>query len=179
MSTDMLLTTVALGTSVAASHRIAGLLGAGKGVEARKAAMTPYLLTFLIGAAEFGVIIAVRNGYGRIFTSDEAVIKKTAQVIPLMAVFQFFDLSNGGASGVLRGAGKNHLAGACNVLAYYGVGLTTAWYWCFKKDYGVFGLWSGIITGSGTLIVLQTACILSIGWTQLAKDVSRRHEASG
>ncbi|KAK5454340.1 ethionine resistance protein [Exophiala xenobiotica] len=172
MSSDLLFTTVSLGISVATSHRVGGLLGAGKGQEARKAIATPYLLSFIIGAIEFFGIMLVRNHYGRIFTSDPAVIRKTAQVLPLMAGFQVLDLSNGGAGGILRGAGKNHLSGACNFLAYYGVGLTSAWFLCFRKDYGVFGLWAGIITGSGALLVLQSCCIASIRWKQLAKDIS-------
>ncbi|EXJ71667.1 uncharacterized protein A1O5_05475 [Cladophialophora psammophila CBS 110553] len=178
MSSDLLFTTVSLGISVASSHRIGGLLGAGKGLEARKAIATPYLLSFVIGGIEFFVIMLSRNGYGRLFTSDEGVIEKTAQVLPLMAGFQVLDLSNGGASGILRGAGKNHLSGVCNFLAYYGVGLTTAWFLCFQKHYGVFGLWAGIITGSGALLVLQSCCILSIRWRKLAKDVSRLHATS-
>ncbi|OQV01422.1 hypothetical protein CLAIMM_06786 [Cladophialophora immunda] len=178
MSSDLLLTTVALGISVASSHRIAGLLGAGKSKEARRAVATPYLLSFIIGGIEFFGIILARNSYGRIFTSDEAVIEKTARVLPLMAGFQVLDLSNGGASGILRGAGKTHLAGVCNFVAYYGVGLTTAWFLCFRKQYGVFGLWAGIITGSGALLVLQSCCILSIRWKQLARDVSRLHATS-
>nr|KAK5446044.1 ethionine resistance protein [Exophiala xenobiotica] len=172
MSSDLLFTTVSLGVSVATSHRVGGLLGAGKGHEARKAIATPYLLSFIIGAIEFLGIMLVRDHYGRIFTSDPAVIRKTAQVLPLMAGFQVLDLSNGGAGGILRGAGKNHLSGACNFVAYYGVGLTSAWFLCFRKEYGVFGLWAGIITGSGALLVLQSCCIASIRWRQLAKEIS-------
>ncbi|KIW85897.1 hypothetical protein Z517_01290 [Fonsecaea pedrosoi CBS 271.37] len=178
MSSDLLLTTVALGISVASSHRIAGFLGAGRSREARRAVATPYLLSFIIGAIEFVGIMLARKSYGRIFTDDEAVIKKTAQVLPLMAGFQVLDLSNGGASGILRGAGKTHLAGVCNFVAYYGVGLTTAWFLCFRKQYGVFGLWAGIISGSGALLVLQSLCILTIRWKQLARDVSRLHASS-
>lgn len=179
MSSDLLFTTVSLGISVAASHRIGALLGAGKSREASRAMATPYLLSLVVGVFEFLAIILVRKSYGRLFTSDEAVIRKTAQVLPLMAGFQVLDLANGGAGGILRGAGKNHVSGACNLLAYYGVGLTTAWFLCFRKHYGVFGLWAGIITGSGALLGLQSFCVLSLPWKQLAKDVSRLHDTTG
>jgi multidrug resistance protein, MATE family len=178
MSSDLLFTTVSLGISVAASHRVGALLGAGKGHEVSRFIATPYLLSFIVGAIEFVGIMLARNVYSHIFTDDEAVIRKTAQVLPLMAGFQVLDLSNGGASGILRGAGKNHLSGFCNFLGYYGVGLPTAWFLCFRRQYGVFGLWLGIITGSGALLFLQTCFILSMRWKQLARDISRLHGTS-
>ncbi len=174
MSSDLLFTTVALGISVASSHRIGGLLGAGKGLLAGKAAATSYLLSFIIGAVEFVVIMAVRNQYGWIFTNYPPVIEKTAQILPLMAGFQVLDLSNGGASGILRGAGKTHLSGACNFFAYYGVGLTSAWFMCFQKGWGLYGLWAGIISGSGFLLLLQSICIWSVHWKRLGEDISRQ-----
>lgn len=175
MSSDLLFTTISLGISVAASHRIGGLLGANKGLHARRAAVTPFVLSVLLGAVEFLGIMLARNYYGRIFTDDSAVIQKTSQVLPLMAGFQVLDLSNGGAGGILRGAGKNHLSGLCNFLGYYGVGLTSAWFLCFRKDLGVYGLWAGIIAGSGALLVLQCAVILRIRWKHLASQVSGHH----
>ncbi|EXJ86319.1 hypothetical protein A1O3_03270 [Capronia epimyces CBS 606.96] len=177
MSSDLLFTTVSLGISVAASHRIAGFLGADQSQLAKRAARTPYLLSLIIGAVEFAGIMLVRNDYGRLFTSDRSVIRRTAQVLPLMAGFQVLDLSNGGAGGILRGAGKNHLSGACNFLAYYGVGLTSAWFLCFQKGYGLFGLWAGIISGSGVLLILQSCCILSISWKRLGEAITTSHAA--
>ncbi|KAF2804797.1 MATE efflux family protein [Mytilinidion resinicola] len=175
MSSDLFLTTISLGISVAASHRIDGLLGANRGSLAPKAITASYLLSFIFGVLEFAAIMLARSQYGYLFTSSPSVVQKTAQVLPLMAAFQVLDLSNGGAGGVLRGAGKNHLSGACNFVAYYGVGLTTGYYLCFQRDYGLFGLWAGIIAGSGALLMLQTACITRISWDELGREVSKRH----
>lgn len=175
MSSDLLFTTISLGIGVAASHRIGGLLGADQGSLAKKAVATPYLLSLIIGAVEFVGIMLVRRHFGRLFTDDQSVIEKTAQILPLMAGFQVLDLSNGGAGGILRGAAKNHLSGTCNVVAYYGVGLTSAWFFCFQKEYGLFGLWAGIITGSGALLLLQSTCIFCISWKKLGNEISRSH----
>lgn len=175
MSSDLLFTTISLGISVAVSHRIGGLLGSNKGHQARKSALTPFTLSVVLGAIEFVGIMLARNDYGRIFTNDPAVVRKTSDVLPLMAGFQILDLSNGGAGGILRGAGMNHLSGLCNFVGYYGVGLTSAWILCFRKGYGLYGLWAGIIAGSGALLVLQCCCILCIRWKQLASQVSHAH----
>ena len=175
MSSDLLFTTISLGVSVATSHRIGVLLGANRGHHARKSAMTPFMLAVILGALEFVGIMLARDVYGRIFTHDVMVVLKTAQVLPLMAGFQVLDLSNGGAGGVLRGAGKTHLSGLCNFLGYYGVGLPSAWFLCFRKGHGVHGLWAGIAIGSGALLVFQSCCILSIRWNRLASHVSKVH----
>ncbi|KAF2496097.1 hypothetical protein BU16DRAFT_617592 [Lophium mytilinum] len=175
-SSSLLLTTISLGLSVAASHRIANFLGANRGSLAPTAITASYLLAFLTGAIEFAVIMLARRHYGYPFTRSPSVATKTARVLPLMAAFQVLDLSNGAAGGVLRGAGKNHLSGACNFVAYYGVGLTTGYLFWFQRGWGLFGLWAGIIAGSGALLLLQTACIMRISWDELGREVSKRHQ---
>jgi len=172
MASDLILTTIPLGLGVAISHRIGKLLGAGSGDGAKIAARAPYILSFAIGAIEFFIIMGVRNRYGYIFTDDKPVVAVTAKILPLMAVFQVLDIANGGAAGILRGAGKTHLAGVCNFVAYYGVGLTSGWYMCFQRGLGLYGLWAGIITGSSVNIALQTICVLFVRWRELAEIVS-------
>ncbi|RFU26011.1 hypothetical protein B7463_g10309, partial [Scytalidium lignicola] len=173
MTSDIILYTLPLGLGVAASHRIGNLLGAENGQGARFAVRGPYIVACVLGFIEFVAILSVQNSYGYIFSKDESVVRQVARVLPLMACFQVLDLANNGASGILRGAGKVHVAGFCNILAYYGAGLTTSWYLCFHRDLGVFGLWAGIITGSGTLLVSQTAFIATIKWDHEAKKIGR------
>lgn len=174
MSSDLILTTVALGLGVSISHRIGNLLGAGQGKLAMRAARAPYILSLIIGCIESVIIISVRHKFGFIFTGNESVVEATARILPLMAVFQLLDLSNGGAGGVLRGAGKTYLCGLCNIFGYYGVGLTAGWWFCFRLGYGLFGLWAGVIVGSLVLLCLQTICIFTIAWDELASQVSLR-----
>ncbi|KAJ9133673.1 MATE efflux family protein [Pleurostoma richardsiae] len=172
MSADLIFTTMSLGLGVATSHRIGQLLGANKPLLARRAAFAPYLLALVLGIVEFVIILAFRSRFGYMFTSDDGVVATTARVLPLMAGFQVLDLSNGGAGGILRGTRRNHQSGACNFVAYYGVGLTTAWMWCFRMGWGLGGLWMGIITGSGALLLLQTACVLALPWEKAAREAS-------
>lgn len=164
MTSDLIFTTISLGLGVATSHRIGNLLGSNNAAGARYAARAPYLLSVLLGAVEFFAIVAIRHKFAYLFTSDPKVVELTVRVLPLMAGFQILDLANGGVGGILRGVGKNHLSGMCNFIAYYAVGLTTAWFLCFQQDLGLFGLWLGIITGSAALLVLQTCCVVLVRW---------------
>jgi MATE family multidrug resistance protein len=174
MTSDLILATLSLGLGVAASHRIGNLLGADKPANAKFASRIPYLLSALIGLLEFFAIMAARNVYGYIFSDDDDVVELAAQVLPLMAGFQVLDLANGGAGGILRGAGKTHQSGICNFVAYYGVGLTTSWYLGFRLEMGLFGLWSGIITGSFALLIFQTFFVGRIDWQRESELITER-----
>jgi MATE family multidrug resistance protein len=179
MASDIILYTIPLGLGVAASHRIGNLLGSGHASGAKFAIRMPYIFALILGIIEFVLIMSVKNWFGYIFSTEEAVVRLTAQVLPLMACFQILDLGNGGACGILRGAGKVHLAGVSNIIAYYGVSMTTAWYLCFTKELGVFGLWSGMITGSAVLLVIQTLWIVMINWEKEAELVSEQDHGIG
>lgn len=171
MTSDLIFATVPLGLGVSSSHRIGKSLGAGQGGTARFQTRIPYLLALIIGSVECVILLSARNVYGRIFSDDDGVVRTTAKVLPLLAVFQCFDISNGGAAGILRGAGKTHLAGVSNVIGYYGVGLTLAWALCFKAHLGLFGLWAGLITGSGSLLLIQSGWVFTVKWEREAEKV--------
>jgi len=173
MTSDLILTTVSLGLGVAVSHRVGSFLGVDEPGNARAASKVPFMLALSVGLIEFIIIMAGRHVAGSLFTDDEAVIDLIVKILPLMAGFQVLDLANGGAGGVLRGAGKNHQSGICNFIAYYGVGLTTAGFMEFKLKLGLFGLWSGIITGSFALLVLQYFCVQRIDWNREAQRLTQ------
>lgn len=175
MTSDIILTTVGLGLGVAASHRIGYYLGAGEGQLARHAAGIPYIVSALIASVEAAVLLPARYVLGYIFTRDTAIVELTASLVPIVALYQFLDISNGGASGVLRGAGKNHLAGLSNCIGFYAVGLPCAYWLCFSLNLGLFGLWLGIATGSLALLTLQTGCIIMLRWDQLADQVAHSY----
>lgn len=179
MTSDLILYTIPLGLSIATSHRIGNLLGASNPFGARFAARMPYLLSLIFGIIEFILIMLAQNHFAYIFTSSLPVAHLTAHVLPLMAIFQILDLSNNGACGVLRGAGKVHLAGFSNIAAYYGVGMTTAWYFCFVRGMGLFGLWTGMLTGSAVLLLMQTGFVAMIDWEKEATLVARQDHGVG
>lgn len=171
MTSDLVFATIPLGLSVSSSHRIGKSLGAGDGRFARFQARMPYLVALIVGLFECVILLSIRNVYGYIFTRDVDVVEITAKVLFILAVFQCLDISNSGAAGILRGVAKTHLAGACNVFGYYCFGLPLAWYFCFRLELGLFGLWSGLVCGAAALLLLQTGLILAIDWEKEADAV--------
>lgn len=166
--------TFKLGIGVASSHQIGKYLGAGNGRFAKLFCFVPYMLALTLGSVEMCAILAVRKYYGYLFTDDPQVIEATASILILIAGFQFLELANGGAAGILRGGGKTHLVGVCNCLAYYGVGITMAWVLCYQRNLGLFGLWAGLILGSVSLLFLQTISMSLVNWKSEAEQMGNR-----
>jgi multidrug resistance protein, MATE family len=50
-------------------------------------------------------LLSIRNFWGYIYSSDEAVVAITAAVLPLAALFQVNDCLGAVAGGILRGCG--------------------------------------------------------------------------
>ena len=95
MTTDQVLNTIPFGIGVAASARVGNLLGARDAKGAARAANTAAVLSIILGAAVMTVMLIVKDYYAKIFSDDADVIKLTAQVMPLVALFQIADGLNG------------------------------------------------------------------------------------
>ena len=95
MTTDQVLNTIPFGIGVAASARVGNLLGARDAKGAARAANTAAVLSIILGAAVMTVMLIVKDYYAKIFSDDTDVIKLTAQVMPLVALFQIADGLNG------------------------------------------------------------------------------------
>jgi uncharacterized membrane protein (DUF485 family) len=81
-------------------------------------------------------------------TPDEVVRKMAKSTLPFLSVFTIVDGLQGVATGILRGAGRQSVGAVLNVVAFYVIGLPMAYILCFKTNFGVNGLVSGISIGA-------------------------------
>ena len=47
--------------------------------------------------------------------------------------------------GILRGQGRQHLGGIANVIVYWFIALPVGLTLAFKADWGLYGLWAGMV----------------------------------
>jgi MATE family multidrug resistance protein len=152
--------------SIAASTRIANLVGAGQ-VDASKVAakvvgLLPPSRNSLAFAADhvqaFGassmisslnLIIYVTLGAQLcyVFTDDPDVVAVVTQVLPVVGVTTFFDAFSTVAHGLLRGIGQQAIGGIANLFAYYVVCLPISVGLGFGLNMKLEGLWIGITVG--------------------------------
>jgi MATE family multidrug resistance protein len=129
--------------SVAASTRIANLIGATLAVPAKTAAKVAVFASVLVGIFNLLLLSLLREAIPRLFTPDEEVIDMVAKLLPLCATFQVFDALAANCNGILRGLGRQEIGGYVGLFAYYIVGIPISFGTGFgPPHWGLYGLWS-------------------------------------
>lgn len=109
--------------SIAASTRIANLIGATLSQPAKMAARVALVAAVFVGILNVTLLSSLRNFIPHLFTNDEDVRQLVAQILPLCAAFQLFDALAANCNGILRGLGRQEIGGYVNLFAYYVVSL--------------------------------------------------------
>jgi MATE family multidrug resistance protein len=110
--------------SIAASTRIANMIGATLADPAKVAARVALFASVIVGIVNITLLSSLRVYIPRLFTEDEGVIAVVAEVLPLCAAFQLFDALAATCNGILRGLGRQEIGGIVNLVAYYIVSST-------------------------------------------------------
>ncbi|KAI5463300.1 tyrosyl-DNA phosphodiesterase-domain-containing protein [Mariannaea sp. PMI_226] len=133
--------------SIAASTRIANLIGAGLVDAAKTTGVVTFIAVAILGLFNLAIFVVFRYHIPLLFTKDPEVIELVAVVMPLVAVMQVFDGLSAGAGGILRGIGKQTMGGPANLFAYYVVSLPCSIALAFGLDWRLTGLWLGCTIG--------------------------------
>lgn len=107
--------------SIAASTRIANLIGATLADPAKVAARVAVVAAVLVGIVNITLLSSLRDYIPKLFTGDQEVINVVADILPLCAAFQLFDALAACCNGILRGLGRQEIGGVVNLIAYYAV----------------------------------------------------------
>ncbi|KAI1174625.1 MATE efflux family protein [Nemania sp. FL0916] len=163
--------------SIAASTRIANLIGAKLVKAARTSAKVAFYCGCLIGLFNLTLLSSLRNQVPRLFTKDEEVIAIVATVLPLCAVMQVFDVLAAISHGLLRGIGKQSFGGYANLAAYYVVAVPISIIAAFVFDWKLLGLWFGTTIGLGLVAVVEYWYCYTRDWQQSAREAEHRNTA--
>lgn len=143
---------VPFGVSAAASTRVGNLVGAGR--DWRRPAFTAIGLG--AGAMTFSglLFLLAPEAVGRFYNPDPAVVAAVGAVLPLAALFGWFDGTQVVAFGVLRGLGDTRHPALFNLVGYWVLGLPLGVWLAFRGGQGLAGLWIGLVIGLGVVAVL-------------------------
>ena len=112
---------ISMSVSIAASTRIANLIGAALPGPAKTAAKIVLVVACFVGAVNTILLIALKDYLPRLFTPDEDVRRLVSNVLPICAAFQLCDALAASGNGILRGIGRQRFGGCVCLLAYYAV----------------------------------------------------------
>lgn len=130
--------------SIAASTRIASLIGATLADAAKTTAKVAAVASVGVGVFNVVLLASLRNYIPQLFTNDADVIALVADVLPLCAAFQLFDAIVASCNGILRGIGRQEIGGWVQLFCYYLVGMPVSMGTAFGLHWELSGLWSGV-----------------------------------
>lgn len=107
--------------SIAASTRVANLIGATLPDAAKVTAKVAVTLGFVVGVFNMVILASLRHQIPWLFTNEEDVVLLAANTLPINAAFQLSDALAAQMNGLLRGLGKQETGGYINLFAYYAV----------------------------------------------------------
>ncbi|KAK2627696.1 hypothetical protein QTJ16_002342 [Diplocarpon rosae] len=163
--------------SIAASTRIANLIGATLKDAARTSAVVVMVAASLIGIGNVILLSSLRNIIPQLFTNDKDVSDLVSRVIPLCAAFQLFDALAANCNGLLRGIGRQEIGGWVNLFSYYGVAMPISFYTAFGLGWELKGLWSGVALALGLVAAAEGWFIYKSDWDQAVADAQKRNNA--
>ncbi|XP_040000723.1 multidrug and toxin extrusion protein 1-like isoform X2 [Xiphias gladius] len=159
-----------LGISVAASVRVGNALGAGNIEQAKLSCKVPIICAFIIACFVGASLSVSRNVIGYIFTSEQDILERVADVMFIFGFVHLADATAAVAGGVLRGAGKQLVGALCNLVGYYFIGFPIGVSLMFAANLGILGLWTGL-----TICVLMQSIffityVCKLDWKKAADE---------
>ncbi|KAL5161304.1 Protein DETOXIFICATION 16 [Glycine soja] len=170
---------IPFGVSVAASTRISNELGAGCPKAAYLAVKVTLLMSFVVGALGFILLMVTRNIWGHIFTNIPEVIRYVASMTPILASSVFVDSIQTALSGIVRGCGWQKLGAFVNLGSYYLVGLPFAIVLAFVLHIKGEGLLLGIVIALTMQVVGFLVITLRTNWEKEANKAAKRIRSNG
>ncbi|XP_023258300.1 multidrug and toxin extrusion protein 1-like isoform X2 [Seriola lalandi dorsalis] len=160
-----------LGFSVAASVRVGNALGAGNTKQAKLSCKVPIICAFIVACFVGASLSIARNVIGYIFTSEQDIIKRVADVMLLFGFMHVGDATAGVAAGVLRGAGKQLFGALCNLIGLYLIGFPIGVYLMFAAKMGIVGLWTGLTLCVSLQAIVFIMFLCKLDWKKTTEEM--------
>ncbi|KAL8873989.1 MAG: hypothetical protein Q9174_000614 [Haloplaca sp. 1 TL-2023] len=161
--------------SIAASTRIANLIGASLANEARTTAKVAFAASTGVGVMNVVLLSSLRSYIPLLFTNDPSVIALVAGVLPLCAAFQLFDSLACCCNGVLRGLGRQDIGGWVSLFCYYAVAMPVSMGTAFGVGWKLYGLWSGVAVALAMVAAVEGVFLWRARWERSVEDAERRN----
>ncbi|MBX0332008.1 MATE family efflux transporter [Pontibacter sp. HSC-14F20] len=145
---------MASGIAAAATIRV----GNQKGLRNFRAMQVAGTSSFMMGVLFMMVsgllMIAGKNFIPSLYLDDSMVIELASTLLIIAALFQISDGVQVVGLGALRGLEDVRIPGLISLIAYWVIGLPVGYILCFKLDFGVHGIWTGLLVGLSVAAIL-------------------------
>ncbi|MRG48891.1 MATE family efflux transporter [Chitinophaga sp. SYP-B3965] len=138
---------MASGISAAAGIRSGNNLGKGNFMDLRRSAIASYHMVLVLMGCAAVFFMVFKQLLPSFYIQDDAVIHIASGLLVIAAFFQLFDGTQVVGLGVLRGLGDVKAPTIITMLAYWGLGIPVGYILGIKLNYGVYGVWWGLLLG--------------------------------
>ncbi|KAI4314381.1 hypothetical protein L6164_027295 [Bauhinia variegata] len=161
--------TFSFGVNAAISVRVSNELGANRPRTARFSLVVAVITSFVLVLLLSLILVIFRYQYPSLFSNDPKVQDLVMELTPMLAFCIVINNVQPVLSGVAIGAGWQTAVAYINLACYYLFGVPIGLLLGYKLNYGVLGIWSGMLGGT----ILQTAVLtLMIYRTNWEKEAS-------
>lgn len=164
--------------SIAASTRIANLIGATLPNAAKTSAKVAGCGSIITGLFNLTILFSLRNVIPKLFTDNEDVTQLASAVLPVCAAFQLIDALATICNGILRGLGRQEVGGYVQVFCYYAVAMPISMGTAFGLGWGLWGLWSGVAVALGLVFGIEGIFLVRTSWENSVEEARRRNEGA-
>jgi MATE family multidrug resistance protein len=160
----------------AGTTRIAQHIGAGSISSAKLSACIVFSYTFCCSAASGIILFWLRASWPFLFTNDSEVVLLVEHTLPVVAVMHLFDGLAACCNAMLRGVGRPAFGGWTNLICYYAVALPLSLWVTFRLNWGLVGLWFGVLVALVIVVVAELCFLMTANWRKSVDDTERRNE---
>ncbi|KAM9852887.1 multidrug and toxin extrusion protein 1 [Aulostomus maculatus] len=168
-----------LGFSVAGSVRVGNALGAGDTEQAKLSAKLAMICAGSVSMCLAVLIGSLKDHISYVFTYDEQIREKVADVMDFYAPFLLLDAVSVATGGIIRGAGKQKVGAVCNILGYYGIGFPIGVSLMFAAKLGIKGLWVGLVTCVALQCSFLNVYLVRMNWNKATAEAQNRAGVCG
>lgn len=161
---------VPLGVSSAAAVRVGHAVGGREWGVARRAGWIAVGLgaAFMLCAAI--LFVSAPRWILSLFSADPQTIAVGVALFTVAALFQVFDAAQVVITGALRGLGNTRAPMLANLVGYWAFGLPAGYWLCFRRGWGLLGLWWGLSAG-----LIGIAVFLLLFWARESRAAVAAH----
>ncbi|XP_047326633.1 protein DETOXIFICATION 35 [Impatiens glandulifera] len=163
-----------IGVNAAISVRVSNELGFGHPRAAKYAVYVIVIQSLVFGLVCMGLILAFKNDFAIIFTDSKDMRQAVAKLAYLLGFTMLLNSVQPVISGVAVGGGWQALVAYINLGCYYVFGLPFGYLLGYVANFGVQGLWGGMIAGTGMQTILLLIVLYKTNWKKEVEQTTER-----
>ncbi|KAL0371727.1 UNVERIFIED_CONTAM: protein DETOXIFICATION 35 [Sesamum calycinum] len=165
---------VFIGVNAAISVRVSNELGLGHARAAKYSVYVTVFQSLLIGIVCMIVILATRDYIAVIFTDSEIMQRAVSHLSGLLGITMLLNSVQPVISGVAIGGGWQALVAYINLACYYIFGLPLGYVLGYVANFGVLGVWGGMIAGVALQTLLLLLVLYKTNWNKEVEQTTAR-----